>query len=295
MAKPERSRRQYFRILNIKLRRKSDNKDQSSEDYIRLFKSVVRKKIHSESSPSKHCIFRFMFEEKDKKRIILLSGTFAQFTFIHNEKWFNLDSLDLDEEFKIPKGLFPDAKITDFVFVPSAHRFCYKINSQFNASPYSIKKFLETALNEAAQSNEYVQVDVESEKATLKKILAAKEIRKLLIDINYSNVDVGDDLQKFVEDDIKASNTSRLKIEATHKPANSIDINSSKILQGAIESSISNGETEATIIDQNDKLQKIKTTNYPRKEGVFGTPSMFKDLVYDKIMRIFRPNDNKAN
>ena len=295
MATPEKSRFHNFYILNVKLRKKNSKNDSSAEDYVRLFKKVFKQKIHTESSPNKHCIFRFMFEEKEDKRVLYLSGTFAQFTFIHNERWFNLASLDVDEEFKIPDGLFPDAKITEFVFVPSAHRFCYRVSSDFNISPYPIKKFLEFALDQASNENEFVQVDVESDKSTLKEIFAARVIKKLLIDINYSNTDVGDDLQKFVEDDIKASNTSRLKIEATQKPDVSIDIKESKILTGAVESSVSNGETEAVIIDENDRVKRIRTSNFPLKENIFGFKSRFNQLAYEKILKIFRPIRKKRN
>lgn len=288
MAKPQKSKHFNFYILNVKLRSISSNKDLSPDDYIRIFRQVFKKRIHAESSPNKHCIFKFVFEEEDKGGIKYLAGTFAQFTYIKNEKWFNLTSLDIDEEFKIPDGLFPDTKITDFVFIPSAHRFCYKTTGEFRVKPYPVKKFLEAALNHVTNKDEYVQVDVESDSATLERIYSASEIKKLIIDINYSNTDLGDDLKQFVEDDIRASNTSRLKIEATQKPQQSINIDGSKILKGAIESSISNGETEATIINEQNRTEKIKTTDFPRLESVFGVATMFSELVYDKIMAIFR-------
>lgn len=269
MATPEKSRYFNFYILNVKLRKYRSKKDLSENDYIRVFRRIYKEKVHEESSPNKHCIFKFMFGEKEKGNVHYLSGSLAQFTFFKNERWFNLNSLDLDEEFKVPDGLFPDAKVTEFVFIPKAHRFCYMVNSQFNAPPYAIKKFLEIAIERVSHKDEFVQVDVESDRASLDAILSAREIRKLHIDINYSNTDIGDDLQKFVEDDIKASNTSRLKIEATQKPNVSIDIGQSKILSGAIESSVSNGETEATILDENDRVQKIKTSDFPRKEAVY--------------------------
>ena len=295
MATPEKIRYYNFYTLNVKLRKKNSKNDSPPEDYVRLFKKVNNKKIHKESSPNKHCIFRFMFEEMEGKKVLYLSGTFAQFTFIHNERWFNIASLDVDKEFKVPDGLFPDAKITEFVFVPSAHRFSYRVSGEFNISPYSIKKFLEFALDEASNADEFVQVDVESNKSSLKAIFSARIIKKLLIDINYSNTDVGDDLQKFVEEDIKASNTSRLKIEATQKPDVSIDIKKSKILTGAIESSVSNGETEAVIIDENDRVKKIKTSDFPLKEAVHGFKSRFSQLVYEKILKLFRPTRKKRN
>lgn len=288
MTKPEKSKHHNFYILNVKLRKSTSKKDLTEDDYVRIFRQVANKKVHAESSPNKHCIFRFMFEEKAKDKVKYISGTFAQFTYIKNEKWFDLKSLDIDKEFRTPEGLFPDAKITNFVFIPAAHRFCYKVSSEFTARPYPIKKFLETALNEVTRNNEYVQVDVESDSVSLERIFSAREIKKILIDITYSNTDIGDDLKQFVEDDIRASNTSRLKIEATQKPKTSIEINQSKILTGAIQSSVSNGETEATIINENNRTEKIKTTDFPRKESVYGVTAMFSENVYKKIMGIFR-------
>jgi hypothetical protein len=295
MATPDKARYLSFHILNVKLRNRRNKKDVSPEEYVRLFRRAFKQKIHKESSPGKHCIFKFMFEEKDEKQTQYLAGTFAQFTYIQNERWFNLNSLDLDSEFHVPDGLFPDAKIAEYVFVPAAHRFCYRVSYEFNVPPKSIKKFLELALDEVCDSKHFVQVDIESDRASLNAILSARVIKKLLIDINYSNTDLGDDLKKFVEDDIKASNSSRLKIEATQKPDVSIDVQKSKILTGAIESSISNGETEATIIDENDKVQKIKTSSFPRKESVYGVKSRFNQLVYEKVMKIFRPRKGNGN
>lgn len=114
----------------------------------------------------------------------------------------------------------------------------------------------------------------------------------MLIDINYSNLDISDDLKQFVEEDIKASNSSRLKIEATQKPDVSIAIKNSKILTGALEASASDGEAEASIVDENNRVQTIKTSSFPRKESIFGTATRFNTLIYEKIMNIFRPNGN---
>jgi len=293
MATTEKTRYHYFYLINVKLRKKNSTRDLSSKDYVNLFKKVYERKIHKESSANKHCIIRFLFENKDShNNIEYLSGTMAQFTYIHNERWFNLQSMDLDNEFKVPDGLFPDAVITEYIFSPVAHRFAYRTSSEIRITPYSVKKFLDAALNEVCNEDEIVHVDVESDKISIETILSARELRKLVIDINYSNLDTGDDLKKFVEEDIKASNTDRVKIEASQKPDVSIDVKKSKILTGALEASVSNGEAEATIVDDNNRVQKIKTSDFPRKEFVHGTLSRFNDLVAEKIMRIFRPNGN---
>lgn len=295
MAKAQKERHFGFHILNVKLRDSRTKKDLLPADYVKLFKKVYNQKIHKESSPNKHCIFRFLFEEKEKNKVQYLSGTFAHFTFIQNDKWFNLKSMDLDTEFKIPDGLFPDAKIADFVFIPEVHRFCYKVTNEFKVNPYPIKKFLEMALDKATEKNQFVQVDVETDVSTLNAILSARVIKKLHIDINYSNADFGIDAKKFVDDDIRNSNSSRIIIEATQKPYKSIEVNQSQILKGAIESSISNGETTAKIIDENNKTQTIKTKNFPRNESVFGLGNRFNQLVYEKVLKIFKQNGNKAN
>lgn len=290
MANSERAKYLSFFIVNLKLRNRGDNSDVDPSEYIRIFRKVYRQKVHAPSSNSKNCIIRFMFEEKEKGEIEYLYGTFAQFTYIQNERWFSLESLDMDNEFKVPNGLFPDAKITEFVFIPKAHRFCYRVFSGFNVSPYGIKKFLEVSLGSVLPDKYYLQVDVESDRSTLDLIFSSELIKKLSIDINYSNSDIGTDLKKFVEEDIRSSNTSRLKIEATQKPNVSINVKGSKILTGAVESSISNGETEATIIGDDNKVKKIKTSDFPRKEFVYGVQSRFGHLVFEKVIELFRPN-----
>lgn len=291
MRKEERQKHQYFYLINIKLRDKRSNKELNENDYIRLFKDLYDKKIHAESSPSKHCIFRTLFFDEQINGIKYISGTLAQFTFIKNDKWFSLKSLDIDEEFKVPNGLFPDAKITQVIFVPKAHRLAYKINSDFKTKPYTIKKFLNIALNEVCKENEYVQIDVETDFSSFEKILNSNFIKKLTIDINYSNFDNGGDFKEFIENDIKASDSSRLVIQATHKPNKTIKIKESQILTGALESSISNGESEAKIIDENGRVDTIKTSDYPLKDYVYGVISSFDKLVLEKIINRFRSDD----
>lgn len=290
--KPEKPKHYRFYTLNVKLRKKGSNKEASIDEYINLFKRVYSKKVHAESSPGKHCILRFLFEEKELTDTIYLSGSLAQFTYIHNERWFNLDSLDIDKEFKVPDGLFPDAVLTEYIFVPLAHRFCYRTHANLSISPYPVRKFLEKAIDSVCLADDYVQVDVETDVSTIEMIFNAKEIRKLFININYSNLDTGSSFKEFVENDIKASNTSQLKIQATPKPDGSIEIDKSSILKGALESSASDGEAEAVIIDQNDVRRKIKTTDFPRKEDVFGNFARFNQLVFEKIITIFRSNGN---
>ncbi|MDO5665452.1 MAG: DUF4747 family protein [Bacteroidia bacterium] len=143
-------------------------------------------------------------------------------------------------------------------------------------------------MNKVCKDDEYVVVDVETDKDTLNKILDSQYIKKIIIDINYSNQDIGSKVKRFVDKDIKASNTGRLKIEATQKNDSYIEPRKSDILLGAMESSLSNGETEANVLDENGRTETIKTVDYPLKDFINGFESRFFILVFEKLIAMFK-------
>ena len=288
MAKPEKAKKQYFYIINVKLRNKHTKADLEPLAYEKLFRRLWRSKIHKESSPQKHCIIKACREEKEEGEFFFFSGLLAQFTFIEGESWFNADSLEVVDDFQIPDNYFPDLVLTEYIFVPAAHRFAFYTNSQIAISPYPVKNFLEMALDAVTESNEIVEVDVETSNDGIQQILNAMVIKKIKMDVNYSNFDIGTDVKKFFEDSLRDSNTANMTIIATAKEDNSIEIDKSPILQGALATVQSNGDAEARIIDEHGRLKTVKTHDYPRKEDIFGVPTRFPQLAYEKIMNIFR-------
>lgn len=294
MAKPEPTRHHKFYILNIKLRDKKKSNDLETEDYIKLFETVFKKKIHKESSNSKHCIFRTSIPVKDSENILYFKGTFVQFTFIENNRWIDLETMEIDEAFRIKDGLFPDPKFFDFVFIPAAHRFCYRVSSGNTASPYAIKNFLKMALDTVSKEN-YVDVDVETDRSTIEKIVESKHLRKLIIDINYTNHDFSSAAAKQVEKEMRDSKTSKMRIEATAKPdGGGIDIYKSTYLEGGLALSTSNGEATAKIVNSKGRTETIKTEDFPFMDSVFSTLSRFSDSAYDYIMKKFRPKNKNG-
>lgn len=269
MARKEKEKYFDFYILNVKLKNRNTNKHLKEEDYIRVFKNLFKAKIHKASSNQKHCIIQNMFEDKDGNNIKYLSGVLAQFTFHENIDWFNLKTLEVADDFYIPDGFFPDAKRTQYIFIPQVHRFIYLSNSGFPTNPYTIKKYLNSALDEVVKNNELVDVDVESDKATLDKILEAHVIRKLIIEVNYSNPDNTSDIQKFFDEDLNDGNVGRAKIEVTRKEGGTIDLKNSKILLGAAKSSLSNGETFAKVENINGKFEDLSSAKRTFANSLF--------------------------
>jgi len=278
-----------FYTLNVKLRNVNSKEDVNIAEYITLFTKLYERKIHKQSSANKHCIIKFLNQEfDDNGKVQFLTGILVQFTFIEGKSWINLQDLDADTMFKIPENIFPDPVQTEFVFVPQAHRFSFRITTAANLRPSPIAKFLEAALNEVATKNQVVQVDIETDKATLSKIENAKSIKKLKIKINYSNFDIGADFKQFVDDQNRKSNLKELEITATPKKGTSIDLTDAIILKGALDNTVSNGVAEATIINDDNKREKINTLDYPILMRVTGTLTRFPHLVYNKIMQHFR-------
>lgn len=292
MQKKEKEKYFNFYILNVKLKNRNTNKHLSEEDYVRLLKNLFKSKIHKASSSQKHCIIQSLFVDKDNDTVNYLSGVLAQFTFHENINWYDLNTLEVDENFKIPNGLFPDAKRTQYIFIPKAHRFVYISNSEFPTNPYTIKRYLNSALDEVAKDNEIVDVDVESDKSTLERIIKSPIIRKLIIEVNYSNPDNTADLQRFFDEDMRDANVGKTKIESTRKEGSSIDLKNSKILYGAAQSSLSNGETFAKIEDINGNVEDLNTQNFPLREKVFGLSARMNQLVFEKIIGLFKNNGN---
>ena len=269
MAKTARSndsklyKSKYF-IINVKIRRLNSTDDLSANEYVRIFREFYLSGITGRSARQKECVLITQGQQTINEEPVFV-GQFAQVTNVNNRKWFDRNSRALDTSFRIPERYAANAAITEYVFIPSIHRFAYRVTAANLIPAYSTKLFLQLALSRHLSTGYVVDVDVESDDATIDRILEAPELLRLEIHINYSNNDFTDDLQKFVEEDMKASNTGQLTIKAVQKPGNSIDVNGSKILSGALEASVSNGDASATIKDGDGKKQVIKTVDNPKK------------------------------
>jgi|GEM_PF-3385259 len=293
MSVADRPKTWYFHIINVKVHHKHTNREVGAKRYEELFTKIYKQKYHAQSSPGKHCIIRSHFPEKEGQRIIYWEGVLAQFTFISNEKWLNIQSLDIDEEFTVPEGLFPDAVFSEYTYIPSVHRFAFRTSSKIHMSPQPVAKFLESAFSAVCNEvTEYVVVDVEKDRGTIERILQADYLKKLTLKISYSNFDNASDFQRQIEADMKSSNTSQLEIIATQKPDAPIEINNSIILRGALDTSASNGVAEAKVLNAKGETETINTASTPLREKVFGGFYKFHYMVYQKIISLFRNNEN---
>lgn len=284
---------QAFFTINIKLRKANNSRDATTREYIDLIKEVHSKKIHKPSSAGKHCIIKFLVERKnDSGEIDFLYGRITQFTYFENRRWFDIGTLDLDKEFQLRDGLFPDAAEADFIFDPSTHKFSYIKKSSVSISPYPIRNFWEEALNAVKNEGEFIHVDVVTSKDFTAKLLEAKQVRRLEIDLNYSNSGIGSISKEAIDEDLKGMNSKSASIVVVAKTNESLIIDKSEIIKGALELAQEDGDATAKIVDQGGNIIDISTRNFPEKHFFNSNAILLWDNFIEKIREIWPINNN---
>lgn len=277
-----------FYVINIKLR-KQGKKFASEEDYKNLLLEVYKRKVHMASSPGKHCIFKIMVSHEG-----YISGKLVQFTFIDGKKWVDLDRLEDDGvEVDLPKNHYPDPVETEFIFVPEAHRLAFKTTSSINISPKPVRLFLESALNNVKNELDFIQTNIEVTRESIEKIFQAHQVDKVSLNLNYSNFDFGDEIENFIDEDLRNTSTEDLKMEFKSVRKDGLNLANSKLLKGFMKLTKSNGSISATVKDINGKRQIIKSENHPEIIDVHADVTTLNKRVYEKIISTYRPEDSE--
>lgn len=179
-----------------------------------------------------------------------VKGELIYYTILDGKDWYNRKAKRI-EDVEIDPNLNPNAKVGEFYFIPSAHRFCLVLKSG-GISPSQIKIFLEKALRDIYIEKEIV-VEEETSRVFLDRIMECKSIKQLHVNITYTNDDLTDDFKKMWDDDLKQSNIGRTDITAKALKNQDIDLKNNQILMGALQLSESNGYAEVQIKEGKQK------------------------------------------
>ncbi|SHL67603.1 protein of unknown function [Chitinophaga jiangningensis] len=250
-------KRVKYYVFNIKLR---SNLRSGTEAYKNMFIELFRKKIMKPVPHDKEMILRTQFLKVNEGKEFF-TGKISKFTKIDNKDWINLDNLEI-EEVAIPANRFPNLKETDYVFVPSAHRFA--IVKKVEVTVPSVLAFLTDALQEIIMEGEYVDVIVQQANNVFEEILNANSIEKLKIEISYTNDDIVEGAEEFMDELLKGAGIGKLTIEAKADHNRNINV-TSEVIGGALLLAKSNGSVEAKIVDNQNKKQLLRTEEYPEE------------------------------
>ena len=192
------------------------------------------------------------------------------------------------KNYEIPKTLLPDAKETDYYFIPEIHRFI--IRKSPNVSVYQAYKYLTEVLGKVIDTDEKIDVIIEQSSDVFEKILNAKQIKNLDISISYTNSDIMTESQKMIDDMLKDSKIGKIKIHTT--PDHNDNLNKDgKFINGFLKLAQNNGTAEASIINNDNKKEKVITKNHPKKIKLKINIDLIVETVYNKIIKLYNKTE----
>ncbi|WP_308601091.1 DUF4747 family protein [uncultured Dysgonomonas sp.] len=283
MAKTVKEKTFSIQIVNIKL---LSNQRGGDEAYKDIINQIHSKKISVPVKGGKHAILRTLFSDVysyKNENTDILYGKFSKFTVIDGKDWINLETMDV-ENVDIPANKFPNLAESDYIFIPSAHRFIIVKNTNINVG--AVETFLQDAIKQVINSDEDFEVIIEQSEDIFEEIRNAEIVSKLLIQISYSNADTGDDAYEFMDAQLKSAQIGRMSLDVTPDHNKNIKTDN-KLISGALEVAKSNGYAKATI-KNNGVRKKIETKQHPKIIPLKSQETLFKKTIFDTVMNLFR-------
>lgn len=275
-------------IANIKLR---SNNRSGNRAYVDVISKIHKQKISIPVYGEIHLILRTQFKDVVRVNDIDMEiqyGDISSYTVIDGGDWINLNNMEV-ENMNLPRNIFPNLRESKYFFIPEAHRLA--VVSKNGISIKRVEKFLNEAIKQVIEVDEDFEVCIEQADDAFTRITTAEAVKKLFIDISYSNADTGSDAYAFMDEQIRSSEMKRLKMEAT--PNHNGDIKTDSLLvSGALKVAQSNGYAQATIIE-NGKRIKIDTKEHPRTLFIKCEETLLKLQVVKQVINLFRPKSNE--
>ena len=274
-------------MINVKLMSEGRGGETAYTDII---KKINQKKVSIPIRGDRHMILRTLFNnvvEVNGRNWDVLYGNISTYTVIDGKDWINLENMEV-ESVDLPRNTFPNLKESDFFFVPGAHRLAFVVKSGFSAN--AVEKFLKEAISQVIDEGEDFLVTKEQDESDFEQIFQADIVKKLEIDVSYSNQDVGDEAMEFMDEQIKTAHMKRMKIEGTPDNTGNINVNV-KVLKGAIGLAQHYGKVTASII-KNGVSSKIITDLHPKTIAIRCKETLLRKNIVTQIVNLFRINGN---
>lgn len=243
-------------VISIKLRSQKRRGEQAYYDMVAyLFLQKLRKSVGGQDM-----MLMSTQQEKRVKTKRILYGKFVKYTKLDGKDWF--DDVELSySSVETPENKNPNPREVEYVFVPATHRFFIAKSSK--VSWQAVAKYLSTALKDAINDGEQIEVDVDRDKGDYEKIYNAQIVDWVEINISYTNDDTNAAAAAAIDKQLKKIKAGKAKLRFESDANNDLDI-TQPLVKGAIDLSKSNGYTKARI-----KNKKYETVDTSRHAGTF--------------------------
>ncbi|MBO2009153.1 DUF4747 family protein [Hymenobacter negativus] len=291
MSKQDASVKTTFNLLNVKLRM-PEAKEASQDDYVGLITQLASRRIRATVTQNIGVIMKRCIIERIGDNIMLY-GIITRYTPLTSGKLLNLEEPDQSEEDQegLPINRVPNPKDVAFFFSPSNHRLAISKRG----GPLSIKQahdYFVKAFKQILKTGQLVDVDIEQDGDTFREILDAPRIKRVRIEVSYTNNDMSKENAADLDQKMKSGNVGRFVIEAISDGATEgLDVAKIPFLQGAFELAQSNGKVSATVIDAKSPTKRgrtVETEEHPREESVVSEkPGDVVRDMYAKLKNLF--------
>lgn len=250
-------------IINIKIHSEKENKQELySEIFHQIFslkdffvnlgnkKGLHLKKLEKTEFPKN--LLGNEYDNLEYETYEILEGEFIKYKIEDkNDKHYNLISKELKsgDPNAVDK---PNAIQIHFYIIPSIHRVFLPTKEKI--TPLQVELFFKQALLKIFGSENNFNIDIAKSVDEVNKIYEFKSLKKLNLEISYTNDDLGDDAKEFMDTILKESSTDRYTGNFTAKKGKSLNPNS-RLIKGGIELSKENGKLIAE--GENDYGNKI--------------------------------------
>jgi hypothetical protein len=278
-----------FEVINIKLQTKKEG-DEKIEAYIKLITDLVNKKVHTAVAKNLHLmLYSYYSKQATNSGIKYLYGRLGKGFYFDNEQGQAIDIENLkSERISNDTSKIFDALTTDFIFIPTAHRFCILIGSKISGN--DVRKFLINALPKVRNDKDIIRIELENEPRVIDEILKASKIHKIDYVITYTNDDVLGATGSLFDKRLKRSNIGKIEVKAESDHNDYMITEGEELLEGGIQLARSNGAIKSATITTESGIRKVvKSQDTPLRIEYKATAERFREYMVKLIMETFRP------
>lgn len=277
----------YFEVVNIRLQTNKSPEDRY-EAYKSILFNLVKSKIHSAVGENKHMIIYTAILKKTDNNVEYIYGKLGKGIYIEDE---NINSIDIEksqtERVSFDTSKIYKPEIADYIFIPSAHRFCVLLGDKISGN--DVKKFLYNNIPEIMDKTDKIEVSLENEEKAINEIKSAKQIHKIDYTISYTNDDPLGATASLFDRRLKKSQIGKINVKAEADHNDFLKTKNEELLEGGIELAQSNGSINSADITDNMGIRRTVTSkDKPRKIKIQADYEKFRAVLVAAIIQIFR-------
>nr|WP_297165515.1 DUF4747 family protein [uncultured Dysgonomonas sp.] len=295
MAKRENRKPEHLRMknatllfINVKILPVGEK-----EGYINFFNDLLKKDYAVRTAQDRYIsLFRFAPME-DNSRIY--KGLLMEYTSLDPDGYINIGTKESIERPFNDDGVGANGKSSYFYFVPEAHRLAIFMSGGLSIN--KVKKFIEVAgerlLRENNEPNKELFVYIEKTSSILDVLKNAFAVTSLKAKLSYSNKDHTVDFEKVFDEKLTNSGANEVDIDLKTGKGGVLSFEEDSLPASIVKISESNGEIEARLIErEGGRTEIFNTEEYPRRENIKYNLETLGNIIYSKIMSIWRQDEN---